>query len=92
MVLSVQQTTEFFTGVSEGPIHMDRVACSGQEPLLVNCSYATHHDCTHAKDIGVVCPGKMCAMDSNRLHKNMHGVPPLRESGSARLEYIYNYG
>ena len=58
MVLSVSKTTEFFSGVSEGPIHMDRVACSGKEPLLVNCSYSMNHDCTHAKDIGVVCPGK----------------------------------
>ena len=61
MVLTVKNTAEFFSsGESEfeGPIHMDRVLCDGNEPMLVNCSYTTKHSCSHRKDIGVVCPGK----------------------------------
>lgn len=59
MVLSVVHNPEFFPGESEGPIHMTRVFCRGTEPMLVNCTYSMDHDCTHIKDVGVVCPGEL---------------------------------
>ena len=36
---------------------MTRVICAGNEERLVDCSNSSTHDCTHNKDVGVVCPG-----------------------------------
>jgi serine protease 12 (motopsin) len=58
VVLTVAHNPEFFSGEGTGPVHMDSVLCNGDEPLLVNCSYSVKSDCSHSKDIGIVCPGK----------------------------------
>jgi len=37
-------------------IHLDDVACSGNETSLLNCSYDIHTgDCSHSEDAGVRC-------------------------------------
>ena len=58
VVLTVAHNPEFFSGESTGPVHMDSVLCNGDEPMLVNCIYSVQSDCSHSKDIGIVCPGK----------------------------------
>ena len=43
-------------GEGEGSIHLDEVACSGDEDRLVDCDYdAVTSDCRHHEDAGVVC-------------------------------------
>ena len=37
------------------PIAVDEVRCTGSEPNLAQCTYATTHDCGHDEDVGVVC-------------------------------------
>ena len=39
------------------PIHLDEVKCRGTEQSLLECGYVEKHDCTHAQDAGVMCPG-----------------------------------
>ena len=39
------------------PIHLDDVKCRGSEQSLLECGYVETHDCTHAQDAGVLCPG-----------------------------------
>jgi len=45
-------------GQGTGPIWLDRVACSGNEHNLANCThlgYGVLYSCSHAEDAGVVC-------------------------------------
>ena len=45
-------------GEGSDPIHFRRVACTGIEAILANCSHETNTDvCQHSEDAGVVCPG-----------------------------------
>lgn len=39
-------------------IHMDNLNCLGTEAKLANCLFSNwgEHDCTHAEDVGVICP------------------------------------
>ena len=46
-------------GQGSGAIHMDDVACTGEETCLLNCSHTSTHNCGHHEDAGVVC-GKYC--------------------------------
>ena len=48
-----------FVGEVSGPIHLDEVFCYGYEPKLSECHYEKEHDCTHAQDAGVMCPGML---------------------------------
>ena len=34
---------------------MDNVQCTGNEGLLVNCTYLSTHNCGHFEDAGVTC-------------------------------------
>ena len=34
---------------------MDNVQCTGNEGLLVNCTYLSDHNCVHFEDAGVTC-------------------------------------
>ncbi len=40
-----------------GLIHLDNVACNGDEELLINCTAQREHNCLHFEDAGVVCEG-----------------------------------
>ena len=45
-------------GRGTGPIHLDNVHCSGNEPNLLACSHLTIDNCGHDDDAGVACPGE----------------------------------
>ena len=45
-------------GVGEGPIHMDDVACGGNELRLTDClANSMEIQCQHEEDAGVICRG-----------------------------------
>lgn len=51
--------SEFSPG--DGPIFLDRLACSGDEKNLIDCrrnSVLGRSDCSHEFEAGVRCPGK----------------------------------
>ena len=48
-------------GWGKGPIFLDSVKCSGNETVLLHCiseDVLGIHNCGHAEDAGVICPGK----------------------------------
>ena len=57
-----QATSEASFGTGTGPIWLDAVDCSGDEPSVGHCYHNAWgvHDCTHAEDAGVIC-GKITA-------------------------------
>ena len=56
-----------FFGVGSGPILLDDVQCTGDESLLVNCTYNPNHNCIHFEDAGVVCAAAQCNETDIRL-------------------------
>ena len=42
-------------GRGSGPIWMDEVQCTGSEGRLIDCPYASRHNCAHGEDAGVRC-------------------------------------
>ena len=54
-------------GVGSGRINMDDVQCTGEEDILVNCTYTQEHNCIHAEDAGVECADAECEEESVRL-------------------------
>uniref|UniRef100_A0A8C3P1N1 Soluble scavenger receptor cysteine-rich domain-containing protein SSC5D n=1 Tax=Cyanoderma ruficeps TaxID=181631 RepID=A0A8C3P1N1_9PASS len=47
-------------GRGSGPIWLDDVTCTGEEPDLFRCAHRTwgQHNCHHGEDAGVVCAGE----------------------------------
>ena len=50
-----------FFGEGVGDIFLDDVSCSGNEPLLANCTHRGIgiHDCSHSEDASVDCLGRV---------------------------------
>ncbi|KAL4219781.1 scavenger receptor [Mactra antiquata] len=46
-----------YYGEGKGPIHIDEMSCSGNEPDINQCSYIYNSSCTHKEDVSVVCYG-----------------------------------
>lgn len=44
-----------YFGQGNGSIHLDNVACVGNESRLLDCQYTANHNCSHLQDVGVVC-------------------------------------
>ena len=47
-----------YYGQGSGPILLDNITCTGNEPTLVNCSHlgvGITTNCNHSKDAGVIC-------------------------------------
>ena len=47
-----------YFGEGSGPILLDNVACTGDEPTLSSCSHlgvGITRSCSHAEDVGVLC-------------------------------------
>uniref|UniRef100_A0A8B9SUA3 Soluble scavenger receptor cysteine-rich domain-containing protein SSC5D n=1 Tax=Anas platyrhynchos TaxID=8839 RepID=A0A8B9SUA3_ANAPL len=53
-------------GPGSGPIWMDSVDCRGTESALSDCNHVVWgpRDCTHRRDAGVTCSGKLVGGDS----------------------------
>ena len=43
----------------EGSIHMDNVACTGEEGSIFDCSRTANLNCRHFEDAGVFCEGQL---------------------------------
>lgn len=58
---AVSAPTSAHFGRGSGPIWLDNVDCSGQEPALTHCSHNGfgQNNCGHGEDAGVICLGKM---------------------------------
>ena len=54
-------------GVGSGPINIDDVECTGEEDVLLNCTYTRDHNCVHVEDAGVECVEAVCEEESIRL-------------------------
>ncbi|NXR72082.1 DMBT1 protein, partial [Pycnonotus jocosus] len=56
-----------------GPIWLDDVTCTGEEPELFRCAHRTwgEHNCHHGEDAGVVCAGE-CRYGQVRLASGPH--------------------
>ncbi len=46
-------------GQTTGPIYLENLACSGEEPSLLGCPHSElgTHQCDHSRDAGVQCFG-----------------------------------
>ena len=53
-------------GEGQGPILLDDLQCIGNERSLLSCTHrgVGIHDCTHAKDAGVVCAFGNCLINA----------------------------
>lgn len=51
---------EAFFGSGATAIHLDNLACIGNETSLADCSHpgVGEHNCDHVEDAGVVCTGE----------------------------------
>ena len=67
MLLGAQARGLSFFGVGSGPILLDDVMCTGNEPQLINCTYNPNHNCIHFEDAGVVCAEAQCNETDIRL-------------------------
>ena len=49
--------TRAYYGEGSGPILLDDVDCSGDEPYIWDCNHRgwNDHDCSHSEDVGVDC-------------------------------------
>ena len=74
-----------YFGQGTGPIHLDNVACNGDENYLLNCSHngVGVHNCAHFEDVGVRCNSPSCTDGETRLADG-----PDQYTG--RLEVCYN--
>ena len=47
----------FQPGQSQQPIFLDDLHCNGSESSLISCPHLgiDNHDCSHSKDVGLVC-------------------------------------
>ena len=55
-------------GQGSGPIWLDDVSCSGNEPSITDCGHRGlgSHNCGHIEDAGVICEGKCLLFTLNR--------------------------
>ncbi|XP_062293821.1 deleted in malignant brain tumors 1 protein-like [Scomber scombrus] len=58
---AVAAPTSAHFGRGSGPIWLDNVDCSGQEPALTRCTHAGfgENNCGHGEDAGVICLGAL---------------------------------
>ncbi|XP_071842148.1 uncharacterized protein [Apostichopus japonicus] len=71
-VISAPGSASF--GEGSGEIHMDDVACTGDESNLLSCGHSSIDNCGHGEDAGVVCSTVLPASPT-----------PPAEEGSIRL-------
>ena len=59
--LSIPVGRAFF-GRGFVPIHLDELACSGNESSLLECAHSGvgNHNCNNNEDAGVICIGEWC--------------------------------
>ena len=55
VVLDAAVSGSAYFGQGNGSIHLDNVACVGNESRLLDCQYTANHNCSHLQDVGVVC-------------------------------------
>ena len=54
---AVQYFTDAFYGEGSGPVLIDQIFCKDYTKSLSDCQYLFLNECSHARDISVVCDG-----------------------------------
>ncbi len=52
---AIAHSSSQYGTITDRPILLDEVFCTGTETRLVDCSYTSRHDCSHFEDAGVEC-------------------------------------
>jgi deleted-in-malignant-brain-tumors protein 1 len=55
---AAQYFTGAFYGEGSGPVFIDQLFCESYDYTLSDCRYLFLNECSHARDISVVCNGK----------------------------------
>ncbi|XP_032868883.1 neurotrypsin-like [Amblyraja radiata] len=76
---SKARTMAYF-GEGRGPIHLDNVKCTGQEPSLDECVTPGYgiHNCWHSEDAGVICDYQEDPLEELASSGSLHSVCGLR--------------
>ena len=70
---SISRRAAYFDESSYGTVSVGNVQCSGSESQLQNCSLTQSPGsaCTHSKDAGVTCVGKVLCVSGLKLGNNV---------------------
>ena len=69
-----------------GPIHLDNVACTGTENMLIECEYNDRPNCFHFEDMSIACES---SVDNPNLHDlELSGIPFSFHTDTTEYELI----
>ena len=80
-------THGFNASARTDPIHMDDVACDGNEDTLQNCTFIVSHNCGKHEDVGVWCTNQSTTTSTTTHRTLPEGVPTIRLVGKQEISF-----